>query len=75
MTNSAQRRKIAQFLGFASVADIKAGRNMPTLKEAKRVAEWIWVGELAWVECESEDSALAVEKALKREWKPPLTRI
>jgi hypothetical protein len=75
MTNSAMRRNVAQFLGIASAADIKARHYRPTLEDAQRVSDWIRDGELAWVECESEAAALALEDELKREWKPALTRI
>jgi len=75
MTNSALRRNVAQFLEIATAADIKARRYKPTLEDAERVSKWIRECELAWVTCESEPAAKALEDSLKREWKPPLTKI
>ncbi|MDQ5820231.1 MAG: hypothetical protein M3540_02190 [Actinomycetota bacterium] len=75
MTNSAMRRNVAQFLEIANAADIKTRRYLPTDGDARRVSDWIRECELAWVECENEPSAKDLEDALKREWKPPLTRI
>lgn len=75
MTNSAMRRNVAQFLDIASAADIKARRYLPTDDDARRVSDWIRECELAWIECESPADAVALESALKREFKPPLTRI
>lgn len=75
MANSAMRRNVAQFLDIARAADIKTRRYLPTNDDARRVTEWIRACELVWVECESEGAARAVEDALKREWKPPLTRM
>lgn len=73
MTNSALRRNVANFLDIASAADIKARRYQPTAVDAKRVSEWIQSAELAWIECDSEADALALEAAMKAEWMPPLT--
>jgi GIY-YIG catalytic domain len=75
MTNSALRRNVAEFLGIASSADIKAGRYRPTADDAVRVSDWIRTGEVSWIECETEAEAIALEDALKAEWKPPLTKV
>jgi hypothetical protein len=75
MTNSALRRNVAQFLVIATAADIKRGRYKPTAEDARRVSDWIRDCELAWIECEDQPAANPLETALKREWKPPLTRI
>jgi hypothetical protein len=75
MTNSALRRTVAQHFGIASAVDIKARRYQPTADDARRVSECIRECELAWFVCESADDAVALESALKRERKPPLTKI
>jgi hypothetical protein len=75
MTNSALRRNVAEFLGIASSADIKARRYGPNAADAIRVSEWIRGSEIAWIECESEDAAITLESALKGEWMPPLTKL
>jgi excinuclease UvrABC nuclease subunit len=74
MTNSALRRNVAEFVGIAAAADIKKRRYRPTADDARRVSDWIRECEVAWIECDSEEEALALEKALKAEWKPPLTK-
>lgn len=75
MTNSALRRNVAELLGIASATEIKAGRYKPTLEDARRVSEWIRASEFAWVQCDSMRAAKDLEDALKREWKPPLTKL
>jgi excinuclease UvrABC nuclease subunit len=75
MTNSALRRNVAEFLGIALSADIKAGRYRPTADDALHVSDWIRAGEVGWIECETEAEAITLEDALKAEWKPPLTKI
>lgn len=75
MTNSALRRNVAEFLGLASAADIKAGRYSPTALDARRVSEWIGEAEVAWIECDSVADAVLLEGALKAERKPPLTKL
>jgi hypothetical protein len=74
MTNSALRRNVAETLGIASSADIKARRYRPTAEDASRVSEWIRAAEIAWIECESEGAAIELEDAMKVEWTPPLTK-
>ncbi len=75
MTNSALRRNVAQHIGIGAAADIKAGRYKPTASDADRVGVWLSVCEVAWLVCDSEDEALALEAILKSEHKPLLTRI
>jgi hypothetical protein len=74
MTNSALRRNVAEFLGIASSADIKERRYRPTAEDALRVSDWIRGAEIAWIECDSEEAAIDLEDALKKEWMPPLTK-
>jgi len=74
MTNSALRRNVAELLGIASSADIKARRYRPTSQDASGVVAWIRECQVAWIECESEGQAIDFERAMKLEWRPPLTK-
>src|SRR5688572_33134674 len=49
MTNSALRRNVAEHIGIASSADIKAGRHQPDEEELARVDGWIRQCEVAWL--------------------------
>jgi hypothetical protein len=75
MRNSAFRRNVAHEFGIATAADIKALRYATTAEDAARVTEWICGCEVAWIECESETDAAALETAMKLELKPRLTKI
>lgn len=75
MTNSALRRNVANELGIARAADIKARRYTTTAADAARVSEWLGACELSWLECGSESEAAQLEAALKRELKPRLTTV
>lgn len=74
MTNSAMRRNVAEHLGIATAADIKARRHPPTVEEAQRVRDWLEGCDIAWVECETKQAAKDLETDMKREHKPPLTK-
>lgn len=74
MTNSALRRNVADRLGIASSADIKARRYLPSVEDANRVTAFVGDMEVAWIECEAEPEARALEDRLKREFLPPLTK-
>jgi hypothetical protein len=72
---SAFRRNVAEYLGFASSADIKAGRVALTPDQLAAVRAWIVGCRLTWVVCSSTTAAVRTESALKAEWMPPLTKI
>ena len=74
MTSSALRRNVAQHLGIATAADIKARRYRPTQDEVARVRDWLDGCHIAWCECEDERLAIALETAMKAEYRPPLTK-
>lgn len=74
MTSSALRRNVAERLDIATAADIKAGRYQPSPDEVARVREWLDGCEVAWRECADEESAVALETAMKSEYRPPLTK-
>jgi predicted GIY-YIG superfamily endonuclease len=74
MTSSAMRRNIAAYLDIATAADIKARRYQPTAEDAAAARAWLEGCEIAWRECESEPAAVALETAMKTEYRPPLTK-
>jgi hypothetical protein len=75
MTGSAFRRNVAQHLGIASAADIKARRYMPTGANTDDVVRWIRGCEVAWIVCATNAAAVDLETRMKREWMPPLTKL
>src|SRR4051812_4002316 len=74
MTSSAMRRNVAEHLGIATAADIKARRYQPTAEEVATVRTWLDGCDIAWVECDSKSAAKLLEDAFKAECKPPLTK-
>lgn len=74
MTNSAMRRNVAEHLGIATAADIKARRHQTSVADAQRVRAWLESCEIAWQTCADESAAVALEAALKTEHRPPLTK-
>jgi hypothetical protein len=75
MTNSAFRRNVAEHLGIASAADIKARRRALSREEADAVCAWSDGCEVVWKTCDSEAEAIDVERNLKAEYMPPLTKL
>jgi hypothetical protein len=75
MTNSALRRNVAELLGIASADDIKTGRYRTTAATAQRVSAWLSSCEVTWIACKSEAAAIDLENAMKRERRPPLTKL
>ncbi len=75
MTSSALRRNIAEHLGFATAADIKARRYQPTEEQRQAVRSRLDECNIGWIECDSSATALDLEAQLKSEFKPPLTKI
>jgi hypothetical protein len=74
MTGSALRRNVAEHLGIALAATIKKRQYSPTIEDAARVTAWIDGCEIAWAECGSPTQAEDLERDMKREWRPPLTK-
>jgi len=74
MTGSAMRRNVADHLGIATAADIKARRYQPNPDEVRAVREWLDGCDITWLECESATAAEGLEDDLKAEHKPPLTK-
>ena len=74
LTSSAFRRNVAEHLGIASANAIKTGLHRPTPEEVRRVRKWVEACDVAWVTTATEAEAIAVERAVKRQWRPPLTK-
>lgn len=74
MTASAFRRNVAEHLGIASADDIKTKTYIPTPDEVRAVRDFVDGCELAWRTTESKAQAVELETAMKREWRPPLTK-
>jgi hypothetical protein len=74
MTGSALRRNVAEHLGIATAADIKARRYQPTWSELERVREWLETCEIAWCTCNPHAAAIDLEIHMKRQHMPPLTK-
>jgi hypothetical protein len=74
MGGSAMRRNTAEHLGIATANDIKKGLYRVSVEEAGRVRAWLDRCEIAWRKCATESAAIALEKAMKREYLPPLTK-
>jgi hypothetical protein len=74
MGSSAFRRNVAEYLGFASSADIKSKRASLNPEQLAAVRAWIVSCSLAWIECRTTTAAIRLEAELKSEWQPPLTK-
>ncbi len=74
MKNSAFRRNVAEHLGIASARDIKSGSYRCSAEDALRVNTWIRECEIAWIVRRSETDAVSLEKEMKAEYTPPLTK-
>ncbi|MEO6577980.1 MAG: hypothetical protein ABIO99_03670 [Candidatus Limnocylindria bacterium] len=74
MGSSAFRRNVAERLGFGSSADIKERRVRLSPIQLAEVRSWILRCSVTWIECRTIAEAVELEKAMKREWMPPLTK-
>jgi len=74
MGTSAMRRNVAEHLGIATANEIKEGLYRVSAEEAERVRAWLDRCEIAWRKCPTEAAAVELEKAMKREYLPPLTK-
>lgn len=74
MGTSAFRRNVAEYLGFGSSADIKETRIRLASSQLAEVRSWIMRCSVAWIECRTINEGVALEKAMKAEWLPPLTK-
>ncbi len=75
LTGSAFRRNVAEHLGIATSADIKAKRREISRKEADAIGIWISNCQVTWIVCDSEFDACSLEDRMKQEYQPPLTKL
>ena len=74
LTNSALRRNVAQWLGFATTAALKRREITLTADQLGRVHRWVRSCELAWLICDSARDAIELEAQLRKEFLPPLNQ-
>jgi hypothetical protein len=74
MKTSALRRNVAEHLGFATASDIYAGADSLTDEQVKQVGDWLNECEIAWIERDSKKEARTLERELKNQELPPLTK-
>lgn len=74
MGASAMRRNVAEHLGIATANEIKERLYRVSHEEAGHVRAWLDRCEIAWHKCPTETAAVELEKAMKREYLPPLTK-
>lgn len=74
LKGSALRRNVAEHLGFATAAALKSGIAKLTDTQHAQVRTWLMGCEVAWMTCDSAAKALGLEKRLKAEHMPTLTK-
>ena len=74
MRNSAFRRNVAEDLGIASAKAIYDGDYRLSAAETARVNERVRKCSVAWIPCETISEARDLERRMKAEWLPPLTK-
>lgn len=74
LSGSAFRRNVAEHLSYGTASAIK--KRVITLNDVQleRVRAWIFECELAWLTCETNAAAIALEAKLKAEDMPLLTK-
>lgn len=71
---SAFRRIVAELLGFGIADDIYNKLVRLNAEQRAAVRAWIMSCSVAWIECATVPEANQLEKDMKAEWLPPLTR-
>ena len=74
MGSSAMRRNVAEYLEIAKAKDIKSDSHRITTEEAARVRAWLDDCQIAWRECPDAGAAEELEREMKAEHRPPLTK-
>ena len=74
MTGSAMRRNVAQHLGISTALAIKSGQYQPTDDEVRHVRVWMETCHIAWRVCDTDALAARLERDMKAEFMPTLTR-
>jgi excinuclease UvrABC nuclease subunit len=73
-TGSAFRRNVAEYLGFGKPASLKNRVLQLSADQLDAIRSWILSCEIAWLTCPTKAGAIALERKLKLEFKPPLTK-
>ncbi len=73
-SSSAFRRNVAEHLGFGEPAALKLRRVRLTERQLANLRKWIVGCQVAWLTCSSGAAAAVLERRLKIEFKPPLTK-
>lgn len=68
------RRNVAEHLGFGTSAQLKRGEVVLTSVQFDRLRAWLNASEVGWIETADEPLARELERALKIEFKPELTK-
>ena len=74
LSHSSFRRNVCEHLGIAPTNTTRIRPTAMTPDDVEPVNRWIRQCEVAWIECQSACEAEAFEKALHKEWMPPLSR-
>ncbi|CAN5613952.1 hypothetical protein BH24ACT14_BH24ACT14_03480 [soil metagenome] len=74
LSRSAFRRNVAEHLGVATVAQAKQRPSVMTDEQVDAVNAWVAGCQVAWMETSSGKQAGQLEKELKSERRPPLTK-
>lgn len=74
LTSSAFRRNVAEHLGLGTSAELKVRAIELTDAQLDAVRAWIASCGVSWLVCATGADALALETALKAEFKPELTK-
>lgn len=71
---SAFRRNVAEHLGFGRPSEIKSRQCSLSPQQLSEAASWIQSCEVAWITCDTRNQAKELEKSLKAEFLPALTK-
>lgn len=74
ISGSALRRNVAEHLGYGRAAAIKADPSILSDEAVDAINAWVRSCGLAYIATGSSEEALDLERELKAEYKPPLTK-
>ena len=74
LKSSAFRRNVADVLNIATANDIKTGAYELTDDDVAAVRTFIEGCAVAWIQCTTPGEAEDLERSMKQDWMPPLTR-
>jgi len=74
LRTSAFRRNVAEHLGFGSANDLLQGMVVLDPSALASVRKWILGCELGWIVCATPAAAISLERRMKAEFLPLLTK-